>query len=406
MGRRTRSAGRPCIIRSPRRVDGSPPRCGRSGQRGRQGLRHGAERLGDRRRLGAYPSRQDMQSAVFDLLGIGAEEAQSKFGFLLDALKLRRAAARRHRLRPRPPRDADGRRRQHPRRHRLPEDADRGRPADRRADDGQRGAAQGAAHPREAAGEGGRSGSRAKRRRAAGVTGCPIDHRAIFVHGLWMSGLEPPAASAGLKREHGIRRGRVLLSARCSGRWRSRARRCAISRGAQRPTQLHFVGHSLGGHRHLARVAAAPSIRLRVARCCSARRCRAAARRRLRRGCRFGKLCSARAVHEEFLDWHRRANGRAPRLGVDRRDSTASGWDASSRKLTSRPRRHRAGRRDATPGAKRHLVLPDVAHGHAVFRAVVAQQVRHFPRQGRSSSGCTLRCSVARAGRAESCRNL
>ncbi len=31
--------------------------------------------------------RSDMQSAVFELLGIGAEEAQGKFGFLLDALK-------------------------------------------------------------------------------------------------------------------------------------------------------------------------------------------------------------------------------------------------------------------------------------------------------------------------------
>jgi aspartyl-tRNA synthetase len=31
--------------------------------------------------------RQEMQSAVFELLGIGAEEAQLKFGFLLDALK-------------------------------------------------------------------------------------------------------------------------------------------------------------------------------------------------------------------------------------------------------------------------------------------------------------------------------
>jgi aspartyl-tRNA synthetase len=31
--------------------------------------------------------RQEMQSTVFELLGIGAEEAQSKFGFLLDALK-------------------------------------------------------------------------------------------------------------------------------------------------------------------------------------------------------------------------------------------------------------------------------------------------------------------------------
>jgi aspartyl-tRNA synthetase len=28
-----------------------------------------------------------MQSAVFELLGIGAEEAQAKFGFLLEALK-------------------------------------------------------------------------------------------------------------------------------------------------------------------------------------------------------------------------------------------------------------------------------------------------------------------------------
>ncbi len=31
--------------------------------------------------------RPDMQSAVFDLLGIGAEEAEAKFGFLLDALR-------------------------------------------------------------------------------------------------------------------------------------------------------------------------------------------------------------------------------------------------------------------------------------------------------------------------------
>jgi aspartyl-tRNA synthetase len=32
--------------------------------------------------------RQDLQSTVFDLLGIGAEEARAKFGFLLDALKM------------------------------------------------------------------------------------------------------------------------------------------------------------------------------------------------------------------------------------------------------------------------------------------------------------------------------
>jgi aspartyl-tRNA synthetase len=31
--------------------------------------------------------RPEMQSAVFDLLGIGAEEAEAKFGFLLEALR-------------------------------------------------------------------------------------------------------------------------------------------------------------------------------------------------------------------------------------------------------------------------------------------------------------------------------
>ena len=31
--------------------------------------------------------RQDLQSTVFDLLGIGEEEAREKFGFLLDALE-------------------------------------------------------------------------------------------------------------------------------------------------------------------------------------------------------------------------------------------------------------------------------------------------------------------------------
>ena len=85
--------------------------------------------------------RQEMQSTVFDLLGIETEEAQKKFGFLLDALKYGAPPARGHRLRARPAGHAHGRRRQHPRGDRLPEDADRCRPAHRCADRGQRGAA-------------------------------------------------------------------------------------------------------------------------------------------------------------------------------------------------------------------------------------------------------------------------
>ena len=66
---------------------------------------------------------------------------QARFGFLLDALQLRRAAARRHRARARPHRHAARRPRLDPRRDRVPEDRQRRRPADRRAGAGGRGAA-------------------------------------------------------------------------------------------------------------------------------------------------------------------------------------------------------------------------------------------------------------------------
>ena len=51
-----------------------------------QGLRHGAERLGDRRRLGAYPPPGNAVDRVRPARH-RAEEAQKKFGFLLEALK-------------------------------------------------------------------------------------------------------------------------------------------------------------------------------------------------------------------------------------------------------------------------------------------------------------------------------
>ena len=54
-------------------------------QGAREGLRHRAERLGDRRRLGADPPRGDPGEAVQDA-GHRRRGARAKFGFLLDAL--------------------------------------------------------------------------------------------------------------------------------------------------------------------------------------------------------------------------------------------------------------------------------------------------------------------------------
>ena len=91
--------------------------------------------------------REEVQSKVFRALKIGAEEAQAQVRLPARRAAVRRAAARRHRLRPRPHRDADGRRRVDPRRDRLPEDAARAGPADQRAAAGRREAAARAAHP-------------------------------------------------------------------------------------------------------------------------------------------------------------------------------------------------------------------------------------------------------------------
>ena len=71
------------------------------------------------------------QQKIFDLLGISADEAEIRFGFLLEALALRRPATRRHRPGPRPLGDDAQRQRKHPRSDRLPQDAKGGRPAER-----------------------------------------------------------------------------------------------------------------------------------------------------------------------------------------------------------------------------------------------------------------------------------
>ncbi|EQD44571.1 Aminoacyl-tRNA synthetase, class II (D, K and N) domain protein, partial [mine drainage metagenome] len=125
--------------------------------------------------------REEMQSTVFDLLGIEAEEARRKFGFLLDALKFGA-----------PPHGgiafgldrlamlmagADSIREVIA----VPQDADRGRPADRGAHRSERGAAAGAAYPvAHAAGLSGKprtAGARAAWA-ASRFGGSPAVHRA------------------------------------------------------------------------------------------------------------------------------------------------------------------------------------------------------------------------------------
>ena len=118
----------------------------RPGEGLRQGLRHGAERLGNRRRLGADPPRGSAAEGVPRAEDFARRPA-GQVRLPAAGAAVRRAAARRHRLRLRPAGDADGRRRGDPRRDRVPEDAARPGPGHRRALAGDRAAAARAAHP-------------------------------------------------------------------------------------------------------------------------------------------------------------------------------------------------------------------------------------------------------------------
>ena len=78
--------------------------------------------------------RADVQSKVFSALNISQEDAQIEVRLPAGRAAVRRPAARRPGLRPRPHRHDDDRRRVDPRRDRLPEDATRAGPADGRAE--------------------------------------------------------------------------------------------------------------------------------------------------------------------------------------------------------------------------------------------------------------------------------
>ena len=96
--------------------------------------------------------REDVQSRVFKVMGLSADEAEEKFGFLLEGLALRRPAPRRHRLRLGPRVRPARRHPVDPRGHRLPQDRRRPGPAHRRARTDHPGAAQGSRRRRPAGG--------------------------------------------------------------------------------------------------------------------------------------------------------------------------------------------------------------------------------------------------------------
>ena len=73
----------------------------------------------------------EVQARLFKVLGMSDEQARQRFGFLLDALQVRRPAARRHRPGPGPLGHDARPHHQHPRRHRLPQEPESPRSDDR-----------------------------------------------------------------------------------------------------------------------------------------------------------------------------------------------------------------------------------------------------------------------------------
>ena len=121
----------------------------RPGQRAGRRLRRGLQRQRDRRRFDPYPPARCSGAGVRGD-GPGQGPGGGEVRIPVGGVHVRRAAARRHRVRLGPHHRAAGRDGFHPRGHRVPEVRRRRRPADRRARADHRAAAQGIRNRRQA----------------------------------------------------------------------------------------------------------------------------------------------------------------------------------------------------------------------------------------------------------------
>ena len=101
------------------------PRPGRRRIDQEQGLRHRRQRHRNRRRQSSVSIAWTSSKKSSPCSASTTPPRKPKFGFLLDALALRRPAARRHRPGPGPPHHDPPRHLQHPRRDRLPQNPER-----------------------------------------------------------------------------------------------------------------------------------------------------------------------------------------------------------------------------------------------------------------------------------------
>ena len=330
--------------------------------------------------------RPEMQSAVFELLGIGAGRGRGEVRLPAEGAEIRRAAAWRPGVRHRSHRRADGRHRIDPRRDRVPQDHQRAGPDDRRAVDGGRRAAEGAARAR---------GGRTRRLTAEPPTRCSCDafgchamtEHVILLHGLWMRGfalsmLHRRLIEAGFR----VHRFDYLSVAATQQRILERLQ-ARMAELAPEADAVHLVGHSLGGllalraclrGRPAARAHRLPRLAAQGQRG-RARFCRLGARRRGAAG------AQPRAAGAGF-----RALGRPARGRRDRRPHAARPG-RHARPFRRRARRHRGGRGNPAGRAWPTTAWSRPTTPACCFRAEVAQQVAGSCAHGRFAPAQRLR---------------